>query len=55
MSKIVIALGGNALGKTPQDFRNNKNLIFELIEVGLTEVLPVKVLQSYGGFCNDVR
>ena len=44
----------NALGKTPQDFRNNKNLIFELIEVGLTEVLPVKVLQSYGAFA-DVK
>lgn len=38
----------NELGKTPRDFENNKNLIFELIEVGLTEVLPVKVLQSYG-------
>lgn len=44
----------NALGATPQDFRNNMNLIFELIEVGLTEVLPVKVLQSYGQFA-DVK
>lgn len=44
----------NELGKTPQDFRNNQNLIFELMEVGLTEVLPVKVLQSYGAFA-DVK
>ena len=44
----------NELGKTPQDFRNNQNLIFELMEVGLTEVLPVKVLQAYGAFA-DVK
>ena len=44
----------NELGKTPQAFRENRNTIFELIEVGLTEVLPVKVLQSYGQFA-DVK
>ena len=44
----------NELGSTPQDFRENKNLIFTLMEVSLTEVLPQKVLQSYGQFA-DVR
>ncbi len=44
----------NELGSTPQDFRENKNLIFTLIEVGLTEVVPKKVLQNYGQFA-DVR
>ena len=42
----------NALGKNPQDFRENKNLIYTLMEVGLTEVLPQKVLQSYGQFAD---
>ena len=40
----------NELGRTPQDFRENENLIYTLIEVGLTEVLPKKVLQNYGEF-----
>ena len=44
----------NELGATPQDFRDNKNLIYTLMEVGLTEVLPQKVLQAYGQFA-DVR
>lgn len=44
----------NELGSTPQLFRENKNLIFTLLEVGLTEVLPQKVLQNYGQFA-DVR
>lgn len=44
----------NELGATPQDFRENKNLIYTLLEVGLTEVLPQKVLQSYGQFA-DVK
>lgn len=44
----------NELGKTPQDFRENKNLIYTLMEVSLTEVLPQKVLQNYGQFA-DVR
>ena len=44
----------NELGKTPQDFRENKNLIYTLLEVSLTEVLPQKVMQNYGQFA-DVR
>ena len=44
----------NELGSTPQDFRDNKNLIYTLMEVSLTEVLPQKVLQNYGQFA-DVR
>ena len=44
----------NELGATPQDFRENKNLIYTLMEVGLTEVLPQKVLDTYGQFA-DVR
>ena len=44
----------NELGATPQLFRENKNLIYTLMEVGLTEVLPQKVLQNYGQFA-DVR
>ena len=44
----------NELGKTPQAFRDNENLIYTLMEVGLTEVLPQKVLQNYGQFA-DVR
>ena len=42
----------NELGKTPQDFRENKNLIYTLMEVGLTEVLPQKVMQAYGQFAD---
>lgn len=44
----------NDLGRTPQDFRENQNLIYTLLEVGLTEVLPQKVMQNYGQFA-DVR
>lgn len=44
----------NELGSTPQSFRENANLIFTLLEVGLTEVLPAKVLQNYGQFA-DVK
>lgn len=44
----------NELGATPQTFRENQNLIYTLLEVGLTEVLPVKVMQSYGQFA-DVK
>lgn len=44
----------NELGSTPQDFRENKNLIYTLMEVSLTEVLPQKVMQAYGQFA-DVR
>ncbi len=42
----------NELGKDTQSFRDNQNLIFTLMEVGLTEVLPVKVLQRYGDFAD---
>ena len=42
----------NELGATPQAFRENKNLIYTLIEVSLTEILPPKVLQSYGQFAD---
>ena len=42
----------NELGATPQDFRENKNLIYTLMEVGLTEVLPQRVLQAYGQFAD---
>lgn len=44
----------NELGKTPREFENNKNLIFELIETALTEIVPVKVMKSYGQFA-DVK
>lgn len=43
------------LGKTPHDFMRNKETIFELIEVNLTEVLPTKVLQEYGQFADVQR
>ena len=39
---------------TPQAFRENENLIYTLLEVGLTEVLPAKVMQAYGQFA-DVK
>jgi len=44
----------NELAKDYRSYRNNKNTIFELIEVMLTEVLPPKVLSEYGQFA-DVR
>ena len=44
----------NELAGTYAQYRENKNLIFTLIEVGLDEVLPVKVLQNYGQFA-DVK
>ena len=42
------------LSANPALYRQNKNLIFELIEIQLTEVLPPKVLAEYGQFA-DVR
>lgn len=42
----------NELGSTPQNFRENQNLIYTLMEVGLTEVLPQKVMQAYGQFAD---
>jgi hypothetical protein len=44
----------NKLGGTPQSFRENSNLIYTLMEVGLSEVIPAKVLQNYGQFA-DVK
>jgi hypothetical protein len=44
----------NELAGTPALYRNNKNTIFELMEIMLTEVLPPKVLAEYGQFA-DVR
>ena len=44
----------NELAGTYAQYRENKNLIFQLIEVGLDEVLPAKVLQNYGQFA-DVK
>lgn len=45
----------NELGGTPQLYRENKNLIFDLIEVGIDEVLPKKVMQSYGEFADVMQ
>lgn len=42
------------LAKDYRSYRNNKNLIFELIEVGIDEVLPPRVLAAYGDFA-DVK
>lgn len=42
------------LAATPALYRQNKNLIFELIEIQLTEVLPPRILAEYGQFA-DVR
>ena len=44
----------NELASSYALYRENKNLIFNLIEVGLDEVLPTKVLQNYGQFA-DVK
>ena len=44
----------NELAGSYAKYRENKNLIFELIETGLDEVLPQKVMQSYGQFA-DVK
>ena len=42
------------LAATPALYRQNKNLIFELIEIQLTEVLPPRILAEYGQFA-DIR
>lgn len=42
----------NELGKTPHEFERNKHTIFELIEIAINEVLPVKVMQAYGQFAD---
>ena len=44
----------NELAKDYRTYEYNKNLIFELIEVGIDEVLPPRVLKEYGQFA-DVK
>ena len=45
----------NELGKDPHDFERNKQTIYELMEVGLSEVVPARVLQEYGQFADVQR
>ena len=42
------------LAATPALYRQNKNTIFELVEIQLTEVLPPRIVNEYGQFA-DVR
>lgn len=42
----------NELGRNPHDFERNKDTIFELMEVALSEVVPARVLQEYGQFAD---
>ena len=44
----------NELGKDPQSLRENINLIYTLLEVQLSEVVPAKVMNDYGQFA-DVK
>ena len=44
----------NELAATPAEYRRNKDTIFELVEIQLTEVLPPRILAEYGQFA-DVR
>ena len=44
----------NELAGSYAKYRENKNLIFELIEIGIDEVLPQRVLQNYAQFA-DVK
>ena len=44
----------NELAGTPALYRQNKNTIFELIEIMLSEVMPPKIMAEYGQFA-DVR
>lgn len=44
----------NELAATPAEYRRNKDTIFELMEIQLTEVLPPKVLAEYGQYA-DIR
>lgn len=45
----------NELGKNPHDYERNKQTIFELMEVSLSQVVPAKVLQNYGQFADIQR
>lgn len=40
----------NAYAATPAEYRENKNIIFSLMENIVDDVLPVKVLEMYGQF-----
>ena len=40
----------NELASNFREYRRNRNLIFELIEVGVDEILPARVMQNYGQF-----
>ena len=40
----------NELASNFREYRRNRDLIFELIEVGVDEVLPARVMQNYGQF-----
>ena len=44
----------NELAASPAEYRRNRDTIFELMEIQLTEVLPPRVLAEYGQFA-DVR
>ena len=41
----------NELAGTYADYRENKNLIFKVIEKTLDEVLPKKVIEQYNQLC----
>ena len=40
----------NELASNFREYRRNRDLIFELIEVGVDEILPARVMQNYGQF-----
>lgn len=40
----------NALAGDYRQYKENQNLIFRLIETGIDEILPAKVMQEYGKF-----
>ena len=44
----------NALCETPADYRENKNLIFRVIEQAVNDVVPAKVAETYAQFA-DVK
>jgi len=44
----------NELGRTPQELRENLPMIYTLLEVQLSEVVPAKVMSQYGQFA-DVK
>lgn len=42
----------NELGADPYSFKENENLIYRLVSVSLTEVLPPMILKEYGQFAD---